>query len=153
MLISIRINILHSQFMTKIQVGHVDKSWSNLGQLRFDQDFTSWPRFDQHFTIGNLDLGEDLTNALVKTSPKSMPSNLSHNDQPLTKIRLRILGLGYECNMLCTRFQPYTFITHSIPIALQEYYVPPMLQRKKTHGKSLFFQCKLRNGWYCRPPP
>ncbi len=31
----------HSQFMTKIQVGHVDKSWSNLGQLRFDQDFTS----------------------------------------------------------------------------------------------------------------
>ena len=24
-------NILHSQFMTKIQVGHGDKSWSNLG--------------------------------------------------------------------------------------------------------------------------
>ena len=61
---------LHSQFMTKIQVGHVGKSWSNLCQLRFDQDFTSWPRFDQHFTIGNLDLDQDLTNGLVKTSPK-----------------------------------------------------------------------------------
>ncbi len=86
--------------MTKIQVGHVDKNWSNLGQLRFDQDFTSWPRFDQHFTIGNIDLDQDLTNALVKTSPKSTPSNLSHNDKPLTKIRLRILGLGYECIVL-----------------------------------------------------
>ena len=32
---------LHSQFMTKLQVGHDDKSWSNLGRLIFDQDFMS----------------------------------------------------------------------------------------------------------------
>ncbi len=32
---------VHSQFMTKIQVGHSDKSWSNLGRLTFDQGFTS----------------------------------------------------------------------------------------------------------------
>ena len=32
---------LHSQFMTKIQIGHSDKSWSNLGRLTFDQDFMS----------------------------------------------------------------------------------------------------------------
>ena len=31
---------LHSQFMAKRQVGHGDKSWSNLGRLRIDQDFT-----------------------------------------------------------------------------------------------------------------
>ncbi len=30
----------HSQFMTKIQVGHGDMSWSKLGRLRIDQDFT-----------------------------------------------------------------------------------------------------------------
>ena len=38
------------------------------------------------------------------------------------------------------------FRHRSIHIAPQEYYVPPMLQRKKTRGKSMFFQCKLRNG-------
>ena len=32
---------LHSQCMTKIQVGHGVKSWSNLSRLRFDQDFMS----------------------------------------------------------------------------------------------------------------
>ncbi len=46
----------HSQFMPKIQVGHGDKSWSNLGRLRIDQDFTRRLTFDQHFTIADLDL-------------------------------------------------------------------------------------------------
>ena len=32
---------MHSQFMTKMQVGQVDKGWSKLGRLKFDQDFTS----------------------------------------------------------------------------------------------------------------
>ena len=45
-----------------------------------------WPTIDQ-----------DLTYAMVKTSPKSTPSNLSQVDQPLTKIRLRIIGLSCEC--------------------------------------------------------
>ena len=35
-----------------------------------------------------------MTDVLVKTSPKSTPLNVSH---PLTKIRLKILGLGCEC--------------------------------------------------------
>ena len=48
--------ITHSQFMTKIQVGHGDKSWANLGRLRIDQDCTRWLTFDQYFTIGDLDL-------------------------------------------------------------------------------------------------
>ncbi len=86
--------------MTKIQVGHSDKSCSNLGRLTFDQDFMSGLSFDQHFTIGDLDLYQDLTNALVKTSPKSTPSNLGQTDHPLTKIRLRILGLGYKCEAI-----------------------------------------------------
>ena len=30
---------VQSQFRTKIQVGHRDKSWSNLGRLRIDQYF------------------------------------------------------------------------------------------------------------------
>ena len=47
--------------MTKIQVGYRLVSWSNLGQLRFDQDFTSWLSFDQHFTIGDLDLDQGMT--------------------------------------------------------------------------------------------
>ena len=58
--------------MTKIHVGHVDKSWSNLGRLRFDQDFTSWLCLDQLLTIEN---DQDMTNVMVKTSPKSTPSN------------------------------------------------------------------------------
>ncbi len=62
---------LHSQCMTKIQVGHGDKSWSNLSRLRFDQDFTSWPRFDQHFTKDGLGIDQDMTNRLVKSYPKS----------------------------------------------------------------------------------
>ncbi len=103
--------ILHSQYMTKIQVGHSDKSWSNLGRLTFDQDFMSWLSFDQHFTIGDLDLDQDLANALVKTSPQSTPSNLGHTDHPLTKIRLRILGLGYEC-MSVGETQCLQLITH-----------------------------------------
>ncbi len=57
--------------MTKIEVGHGDKSWSNLGRLRFDQGFMSWPRFDQHFTKGGLDIDQDMTNRLVKSYPKS----------------------------------------------------------------------------------
>ena len=36
-----KMQTVHSQFMTKIQVGHSDKSWSNLGRLTFDKDFTS----------------------------------------------------------------------------------------------------------------
>ena len=46
----------HSKFMTKILVGYGDKSWSNLGWIRIDQDFTRWLTFDQHFTIRGLDL-------------------------------------------------------------------------------------------------
>ncbi len=57
--------------MTKIQVGHDDRSQSNLGRLRIDQDFTSWLSFDQHFTKDNLDLDQDMTNRLVKSYPKS----------------------------------------------------------------------------------
>ncbi len=63
--------LLHSQCMTKIQVGHGDKSWSNLSRLRFDQDFTSWPRIDQHFTKDGLDIDQDMTNRLVKSYLKS----------------------------------------------------------------------------------
>ena len=35
---------VHSEFMTKTQVGHGDKSCSNLGWLRIDQDSTKWSR-------------------------------------------------------------------------------------------------------------
>ncbi len=45
-------------------------------------------------------------------------------------------------------FQSYAFITDSIHIAPQEYYVPPMPERQKIHGKSLFFLRELGNGRY-----
>ncbi len=63
--------LLHSQFMTKIQVGHDDRNLSNLGRLRFDQDFMSWLSFDQDFTKDDLYLDQGMTNRLVKSYPKS----------------------------------------------------------------------------------
>ncbi len=40
----------------------------------------------------------------------------------------------------------FAYKLHSIHIAPQEYYVPPMPKTKKTHGKSLFFPGELGNG-------
>ncbi len=57
--------------MTKIQVGHDDKNWSNFGRLGMDQDFMSWPTFDHDFTMDDLDLDQVLTNAMVKFYLKS----------------------------------------------------------------------------------
>ena len=86
--------------MTMIHVGHGDKSCSNPGQLRIDQDFTGWLTSDQHFTIGDLDLDQDMTNRLDKSYLKSTLSNLSHVDQAFTNIKPRILGLGYESTLI-----------------------------------------------------
>ncbi len=80
---------LHSQFMTSLQVGQVLSCWSNVSRLRFDQHVGQLTNFWQLVTLTLtkiwLTYDQDMTMTLVKSSPKSTPSN----DHDMTNIRPR----------------------------------------------------------------
>ncbi len=88
---------VHSQSMTKLQLGQVFSCWSNVSRPRVDQHVSQLTNFGQRVTLTLpkvwLTYDQDMTMTLVKSSSKSMPSN----DHNVTKIWPRILGLSYDC--------------------------------------------------------